>query len=92
MSEAENRNIEQLKTLSLSELVKYKSAALYTKAGISIAGVSCFLLVFMFSSTSILISIPLVFFISTLANIGVGVDAFLVEIRKNLLRFQSADK
>jgi hypothetical protein len=92
MSEDEKRNIEQLKTLPLADLLKYKSAALYTKAGISIVGISCFLLVFMFSSTSILISIPLVFIISTLANIGVGVDAFLVEVRKNLLRFQSADK
>lgn len=91
MSNAEIQNIEQLKKLPLTELLKYKSAAVYTKTGINFLGTTCFLAAFIFP-TNLFISIPVVLIAATLANIGVGVDAFLVEIKKNLLRFQSTDK
>jgi hypothetical protein len=91
MSEAEKRNIEKLKTLPLVDLVRYKSAAASTKTSINLVGISCFLMIFILPS-NLFISIPLVFLTSLLANIGVGIDNFLVEIKKNLLRFPSTDK
>ena len=84
MSEAEKRNIEQLKTLPISELIKYKSAATNTKIGINVIGIFFFLIIFIFSG-NLFLSIPLILVISLLANIGVGIDNFLVEIKKNLL-------
>jgi hypothetical protein len=84
MSDAEKRNIEQLKTLPISELIKYKSAATNTKIGINVVGIFCFLIIFIYSG-NLFLSIPLILLISLLANIGIGIDNFLIEIKKNLL-------
>lgn len=84
MSDAEKRNIEQLKTLPISELMKYKSAATNTKIGINVVGIFGFLIIFIYSG-NLFLSIPLILLISLLANIGIGIDNFLIEIKKNLL-------